>query len=98
MSIIVVSRWKGSRENVVSNARKAKAIALKHGAEDMQVAQIFTGPNTGQWLVTTRFKSLEAMGALQPKIHSDPKFQAVMKAAMNTGEMLERSILLVEDL
>lgn len=97
MSITVVTRWTGARENALRNAGKAKAIQLKHGAEDFRVSQIYTGPHAGQWIVSVRWKSLEAWGAAQPKVLADPKFQSVMKTALAEGELLERTILFSEE-
>jgi len=97
MSILVVTRWTGALQDVVRNAGKAKALQLKHGAEDFRVSQIYTGPNAGQWIVTARWKSLEAWGAAQPKLMADPKFAAVMKEAQRDGQLLEREILMSVD-
>jgi len=85
----------------VAAARRRCATSLhcvrhqaQDGAEDFRVSQIYTGPNAGQWIVTARWKSLEAWGAAPPKLMADPKFAAVMKDAQRDGQLLEREILL----
>ena len=53
MAVTSLARFNGgSREALIANGRRAKAIHEKAGAELFRVGQIYTGPHAGQWMVS----------------------------------------------
>jgi hypothetical protein len=61
-----MSRFKSDKtEEMVKNARAAKVIFEKHGAEFLRMSRFHTGVWAGEWLVVTRYPSWAAYGKAQ---------------------------------
>jgi len=53
MSIVQFARFKGNNaEQVIKNARVAKKIFEKHGAEFLRFSRFHTSAWAGEWLIT----------------------------------------------
>ena len=66
MAITQMTRFKSDKtEEMVKNAKNAKTIFEKHGAEFLRISRFHTGIWAGEWLVVTRYASWEAYGKAQ---------------------------------
>jgi hypothetical protein len=60
-AITQMTRFKSDKtEEMVKNARAAKIIFEKHGAEFLRMSRFHTGVWAGEWLVVTRYPSWAA--------------------------------------
>ncbi len=93
MALTVLSRWKGSREDIMRVAGKMKPIIERLGAEYMRVGLAYSGPFTGQWVVAMRYSDWTTYGKAQDAAASDDDFQATYAEALKVGEIQGRSII-----
>jgi hypothetical protein len=99
MSIVQFTRFKGGdREQVIENARVAKKIVEKHGAEFLRLSRFHTGAWAAEWLITTRCTNWEVFGKLQEALAKDADFAKVLKRARELGELKGRNIAVGIDL
>jgi hypothetical protein len=98
MAVAVLSRWSGGdREKFIANAKKAKPIFEKVGAE-VRAGQIFTGPHTGQWITTARYADWESYGKAVQTLSSDPNAQKMLAEMTATFKLESRTIIAGIDL
>jgi len=63
MAIVAIGRWKApNAQLIIEAAKNSKPFWLSQGAIDVQLAQMHTGSNVGEWVLAVTFKSLEAYG------------------------------------
>ena len=93
MTITVLSRWKGSREDMVRVGEKMKPIAERLGAESMRVGQSYSGPYAGQWIIALRYTDWTSYGKAMDAAASDEEFQATYAEALEVGEFQGRGII-----
>jgi len=99
MSIVQFTRFKADdSEQVIKNAKLAKQIVEKHGAEFLRLSRFNTGQWTGEWLVTTRCANWEVFGKVQEALAKDPDFAKVLARARELGELKGRNIAVGIDL
>jgi hypothetical protein len=100
MTIAIVTRWTTPDVEASTNAaRQAKVIWMKHGAQDVRLSQIFTGPLTGQWLMRVAFADMSAYARAQAAVSTDSEMQKILAANTKIGAVLhERAILIELDL
>src|SRR3954470_14068849 len=97
--IRMVSHWEGSEhERFLTNARKIKAIWLRHGATDFRIARIHTGQQTGQYEVSISFDGWRTFGSGSETVSADAEFVSMMAAAHANGRMTSRSLIVEESL
>jgi hypothetical protein len=59
MAITQLTRFKSDKaEGMVKNAKQAKTLFEKHGAESLRMSRFHTGMWAGEWLVVTRYGSM----------------------------------------
>jgi hypothetical protein len=97
MPVSILSRWTAKQEDVLRIGRRAKSINEKNGGE-MRVAQIYTGPYTGQFMAAVRFPDWETYGKAMQAMSTDAEYQNLMAEAQQVGELHGRSILVSLDL
>jgi hypothetical protein len=100
MTISLVSRWTTSDiAAATATTGRAKAFWKKHGVQDVRLSQIFTGPHTGQFIVTMVYADMPTYAAVQAAGHADPEFQEIIAQIRQDGSLLqEREILIGIDL
>jgi hypothetical protein len=58
MAINLVTYQKGGKQaDMVAAAKQLKALALRHGAEDLQLSTVIAGPDAGQWVLVLSFSN-----------------------------------------
>jgi hypothetical protein len=98
-AITQMTRFKSDKtDEMVKNARAAKIIFEKHGAEFLRVSRFHTGSWAGEWLVVTRFPSWAAYGKAQEGLAKDPDFARLMANTANIAELSGRNITVGIDL
>jgi hypothetical protein len=99
MSIVQFTRFKSDdAEQVIKNARIAKKIFEKHGAEFLRLSQFHAGAFAGEFLVATRYSNWEVYGKAQEAIAKDPDFTKLWSQVTQTAELTGRNIAVSIDL
>jgi len=99
MSIVQFARFKGNNaEQVIKNARVAKKIFEKHGAEFLRLSRFHTSAWAGEWLITTRYSNWETYGKVQDAVAKDADFAKLLSQQMEIAEMVGRNIVVDIDL
>jgi hypothetical protein len=99
MSVTSVAYFKGGRsDEMISAARKAKAILTKHGATNFQLGRVHTGPETGQWAAVSMFANWEEYGRAQAALANDAEYQALFAQVAAVAELTSRRIVAGIDL
>jgi hypothetical protein len=98
-AITQMTRFKSDKtEEMVKNARNAKVIFEKHGAEFLRLSRFHTGVWAGEWLVVTRYSSWGAYGKAQEGLSKDPDYAKLMANTANIAELSGRNITVGIDL
>ena len=99
MSIVQFARFKSNNaEQVIKNARVAKKIFEKHGAEFLRLSRFHTSAWAGEWLITTRYSDWETYGKVQDAVAKDADFAKLLAQQMEIAEMMGRNIAVGIDL
>ena len=99
MSIVQFARFKSNNaEQVIKNARVAKKIFEKHGAEFLRLSRFHTSAWAGEWLITTRYSDWETYGKVQDAVAKDADFAKLLSQQMEIAEMMGRNIAVGIDL
>jgi hypothetical protein len=97
MTVSIVTRWTTPDIKASTQAaRQAKAVWMKHGASDLRLNQIFTGPLTGQWLVRVSFADMQAYAKAQAAVSASVEMQKIQAANAKAGAVLQERMILME--
>ena len=93
MAIYLVTHRKGGTPaDVIAAASRLKALATKHGAEDLQLHAEVAGPAAGQWVLVLRFSDWASYGRAMESAQADPTTQAVLADLDKIAEMTSRRL------
>ena len=96
MTVSVVTRWTTSNVPASTDvAKRSKAIWMKHGALDVRLNQIFTGPNTGEWLYIVAFADMAAYARASAAVMGSEDMQKLMAEQVKNGAVMHERELLV---
>ena len=99
MAITQMTRFKSDKtEEMIKNAKNAKTIFEKHGAEFLRLSRFHTGVWAGEWLVSTRYSSWEVYGKVQEAVAKDPEFAKLWAHTATFAELTGRNIAVGVDL
>ena len=100
MTVTVVARWTTPDiAAATATTKRAKEFWKKHGVQDVRFSQIFTGPYTGQFLVTMVYADMPTYAKVQAAGNADPEFQQIIAQIRKDGSLIqEREILVGIDL
>ena len=99
MAITQMTRFKSDKtDEMIKNARNAKALFEKHGAEFLRVSRFHTGLWAGDWLVVTRYASWEVYGKAQEGLAKDPAYAKLMTNTASIAQLMGRNITVGIDL
>jgi hypothetical protein len=99
MSIVQFARFKSNNaEQMIKNARVAKKIFEKHGAEFLRLSRFHTGALAGEWLITTRYSNWEVYGKVQEAVAKDADFAKLLSQTMEIAELMGRNVAVGIDL
>ena len=100
MTVTVVARWTTPDIGAATETtRHSRSFWRKHGAQDVRLTQIFTGPHTGQLLVAMVYDDMPTYARVQAAGRADPEFEQILARIRKEGSLLqEREILIGIDL
>jgi hypothetical protein len=99
MAITQMTRFKSDKaEEMIKNAKNAKTIFEKHGAEFLRLSRFHTGIWAGEWLVVTRYASWEVYGKAQEGLAKDPAFAKLLAHTTTIAQLMGRNITVSVDL
>jgi uncharacterized protein (DUF1330 family) len=99
MAITQLTRFKSDKvEEMIKNAKNAKTIFEKHGAEFLRVSRFHAGMWAGDWLVVTRYPSWEVYGKAQEGLSKDPAYAKLMAHTATIAQLMGRNISVGVDL
>ncbi|MFO1162383.1 MAG: hypothetical protein U1E60_26345 [Reyranellaceae bacterium] len=100
MTVTIVQRWTVSNiESATENCKRAQALWKRHGAQGFRLSQIFTGPNSGQYLTAMVFSDIATYARARASAFADPELQKITAQTKEEGSVMqEREILLGIDL
>lgn len=100
MTVTVVARWTTPDDAAAAaTTKRARVFWIKHGVEDVRLSKIFTGPHTGQFLVSMVYADMTAYAKVQAAGHADPELQKIVAQIRQDGSVLhEREVLVGVDL
>ena len=94
-----MTRFKSDKtEEMIKNAKNAKTIFEKHGAEFLRVSRFHAGTWAGDWLVVTRYANWEVYGKAQEGLAKDPAYAKLMANTASIAQLMGRSINVGVDL
>ena len=100
MTVTVVTRW--TTPNIPGSteiAKRFKAAWAKLGALDVRLSQIFTGPQTGQWLFVLIFADMAAYAKASAGATANADMQKLFAENVKIGAVMhEREILVGIDI
>jgi hypothetical protein len=98
-AITQMTRFKSDKtEEMIKNAKNAKTIFEKHGAEFLRVSRFHAGTWAGDWLVVTRYSNWEVYGKAQEGLAKDPAYAKLMANTASIAQLMGRSINVGVDL
>jgi uncharacterized protein (DUF1330 family) len=99
MAITQMTRFKSDKTaEMVKNAKQAKAIFEKHGAEFLRISRFHTGIWAGEWLVVSRYASWEVYGKAQESLAKDPAYAKLLAHTATIAQLMGRNITVGVDL
>ena len=99
MAITQFTRFKSDKaEEMVKNAKQAKTLFEKHGAEFLRMSRFHTGMWAGEWLVVSRYASWEAYGKAQEGLAKDPAYAKLIANTATIAQLTGRNITVGVDL
>jgi hypothetical protein len=96
MAITHVIRWKGP--NDLTLMREAGPLLKKHGAVMVRVGYGFAGQFIGQVVAAVTFPDWESYGKGLQSLTADPDYHRLIAEASKTFELVDRSIVVGEEL
>src|SRR6516162_2079327 len=93
MAIYLVTHRKGgSSAEVIPAVSRLKALATKHGAEDLQLHTEVAGPAAGQWVLAIKFSDWASYGKAMESAQADPAARAALADLDKITEMTSRRL------
>lgn len=104
MTVTVISRWKVTDAvEATKDAKMAKALWLKHGAQDCRLNVVFTGLYTGQMIFASVFSDMDAYAKASVSIQADAEWKRLQDHIRkfneeHGGSLEEREIFMGVDI
>jgi hypothetical protein len=97
MAIIIVNRFKGDYAQALPIAREVAAILKRHGVTAAQMSLCHSGPHTGQIYALVTYPDWTTYGRAQQAFAADAEYQRLAAEIAKSFELLERTIIVAED-
>jgi hypothetical protein len=98
MAIVTVTRWRGNIEQAAPIARQTAAVLKRHGAASFRFGPCYAGGDAGKIYVAITYPDWATFGRAQQALAADVEYQSLFSEALKIGEMLDRSIIVAEEL
>ena len=98
MPIASVTTFRIDREQGLRLAAQAAPILKRHGATGVRAGFCHSGGRTGSVTMVITYPDWQVFGRAVQGMYEDQGYQALFAEAMKTGELLDRSIMVMQDL
>ena len=98
MAITTVSTFKIDREQGLRLASQAAPIIKRHGATAVRFGFCHSGARTGTISVVITYPDWQSYGKGAQGMYEDSSYQALLTEVSKSGELLDRSIMVMQDL
>jgi len=98
MSITSVTRWKINRDDARKLAAEAAPLLKKQGASFIRIGFCHSGQFTGQTMVVVNYPDWQTYGRAMEAQMQDPAYQSLYAQVTSKGELLDRTLLVTEEL
>ena len=98
MPISSVTTFRIDREQGLRLAAQAAPILKRHGATAVRAGFCHSGAHTGTVTVVTMYPDWQAFGRAVQGMYEDQNYQTLFAEVVKTGELLDRSIMVMQDL
>jgi hypothetical protein len=96
MTVTVVSRYTIANVPAATDvAKRARALLVRHGAQDARLSQIFTGPSTGQYIFAVVYADLAAWAKTRAGVMPSPEMQGLIAENARIGTVLQETEILL---
>lgn len=96
MTVTIALRWSvADLEMAADGARRAKALYSKSGADEFRVNQIYTGPNTGNWIFHITFADMGAYAKATAIVRASDEMKDILAANARAENVMEEREILV---
>jgi hypothetical protein len=98
MAIVTVTRWKANIEQAAPIGREIALVLKRHGATSFRFGPCYAGGDAGKIYVAITYPDWATFGQTQQALATDVEYQRLFSEALKIGEMVDRSIIVAEDL
>ena len=98
MAITTVTTFKIDLDQAVRLAGQAAPMLRRHGASAIRIGLCHSGAHTGKVSVVITYPDWQTYGTAAQALYEDHAYQALLSEVMKTGELLDRSIMVMQDL
>lgn len=98
MPITVVTTFRIDREQGLRIASQAAPMIKRHGATAVRFGVCHSGAHTGVISVVVTFSNWQSYGSAVQGMYEDHAYQNLLGEAMKTGQLLDRSIMVMQEL
>jgi Asp-tRNA(Asn)/Glu-tRNA(Gln) amidotransferase A subunit family amidase len=94
----LLTRWKINRDEARKLAAEAAPLLKKQGASSVRVGFCHSGQHTGQTMVVVNYPDWQAYGKAMEAQAQDTAYQGLFAQVLKSGELLDRAVLVMQDL
>jgi hypothetical protein len=98
MPITSVTTVKANHEEAHRIITKMAPLIKKHGATSVRFGFCHSGSRTGTVSVVNMYPDWQAYGSAAQGMLDDKEFQALLAEAMKVGDIVERSLMVMQEL
>jgi hypothetical protein len=98
VAIVVVTRWKADFQQVLPEARRGAATHKRHGATSFRIGPCYAGPDTDLVYLAVTYPDWEAYGRAVEALAADPEQQRHYGDATKIAQLVDRSVIVAEEL
>lgn len=98
MSVTVVSTFRIDHAQGIRLAGQAAPHFKRHGATMVRFGMCYSGPRTGAISVVVNYPDWQTYGKALHALTEDHPYQALLAEVMKAGELLDRSIMVTQEL
>jgi hypothetical protein len=98
MAITTVTTFKIDLDQAVRLAGQAAPMLRRHGASAIRIGLCHSGAHTGKVSVVITYPDWQTYGKAAQGMYEDQAYQSLFKEVLKIGELVDRSIMVVQDL
>ena len=98
MPITVVTSFKIDRDQALRLAGQAAPMMKRHGATTVRLGLCHSGAHTGTVSVVITYPDWQSYGKAVHGMYEDKAYQSLFAEVLKIGQLLDRSIMVMQDL